>query len=319
MLATTLENRMRARFKLRHLQILVQVAKHGNITKAAEQMHLAQPALTKSIKDLEAHLGMDMFVRSQKGVTLTSRGEVLIHHARRILAQIKHASQELASLTDGIIGHLTIGTLLAASPLLLPNSLLRIRSERPGIGITIIEGTHDQLIPSLITGDLDMILGRLPETLEDGGVVSKVLYREPICVVARNKHPLAQIDDLSLNDLLGYPWILPLPDTTLREDIDSSFRNAGLESPKNSIESISTFTNRKLLTDSNMIAVMPYQILRFYEQTGLLSRLQIQLNTQLGAIGMTLQKDAEMTPTLKYAQDVVLQTAAKIRQDIESK
>lgn len=314
MLPTRLENKIRMRLKLKHLQMLVDVAKHGSITKAAEQMYLAQPALTKFIKELEADIDITLFTRSKRGVTLTHSGEVFIRHARHILLQVRHASEELSSLADGITGHLTIGTLLAASPLLLPSSLIRIKNERPRISIKIVEGTHDQLIPELRTGDIDMVLGRLPKMLDEEGVASKVLYHEPACVVARNKHPLMQAKKLSLENLLDYPWILPLPDTALREEVDSAFRAAGLGPPVNPIESVSIFTNRKLLSDSDMIAVMPYQVVRFYKETGLLCPLPIQLNSQLGPIGVTLRKNDERKPALQYALDVVLEIAEDIRQ-----
>ena len=314
MLSTTLEHQIIARFKLKHLQMLVEVAKNGSISKAAEKMYVAQPAVTKTIGELEKHIGMKLFARSKRGVTLTDNGEIFIRHTKHILTQIRHASEELEAWGGGFTGHLTIGTLLAANPLLLPSSLVRIRSERPHISIKILEGTHDQLIPSLRIGDIDMVLGRLPEILEDEGVISEVLYREPVCVVVRNKHPLTAIKKLSLKDLLDYPWILPLADTTLREEVDNAFRAADLGPPVNTIESVSIFTNRKLLADSDMIAVMPYQVLRFYEQTGLLCTLPVQLITQLGPVGITLRKGDERTPALRYAIGIILETAKGVRQ-----
>lgn len=314
MLQTKLERQIVSHFKLKHLRMLVEVAKNGNITKAAKRMYLAQPSVTKSIRELEEQINTPLFIRSKKGVVLTPSGEILIRHAQNVLSQIRHASEELTSLAEGITGRLAIGTLLAVNPLLLPNSILRIRNERPQIGIQVVEGTHDQLIPSLQVGDLDMILGRLPEDREDEGVVSKVLYREPICVVVRNKHPLTEAEDLSLKDLLAYPWILPLSSTTLRKEIDNAFRAVNLSPLVNTIESVSIITNCKLLADSNMIAVMPYQVLRFYEQTNWLCALPVRLNAKLGPIGITLRKNIDRTPALQYVLDTIFAIAEEIKQ-----
>ena len=312
-LTTRLEHNLISKFKLKHLQLLVTVAEQGNISKAAEHMHIAQPAVTKLIKDLEANAGVTLFHRSKQGVAPTDSGAALIKHAKIILSQVKYASEDIVSTESGMTGHITFGTLLAASPLLLPQTLARIKAERPEISISVVEGTHDQLIPALRVGDIDVILGRQAQSSADAGVSSEVLYHEPVSVVVRKGHPLMAQQNLQLADLLNYPWILPLKDTALREEVDNAFLSAGLTLPKNTIESVSILTNRKLLTFTDMIAVMPFQVIRFYEEIGLLERLPIELQAKLGPVGASVRDEAEQRPLLQYVLQVVREVAMEIK------
>lgn len=110
-----LQRDMVARMKLKHLKLLVTVGEQCNIFKAAQLMNMAQPAATKIIRDIESAYELTLFERSSRGVTPTLYGEVLIKHAKLVLSQIKHVSEELTSLHGGLSGHVTVGTLITAS------------------------------------------------------------------------------------------------------------------------------------------------------------------------------------------------------------
>ena len=254
------ENFLLSRLKLRQLKLLAAVAQEGNILRGSQILNIAQPAATKSIKELEEALGVQLFERSSRGVTPTLYGDVIIKHAKLILTQLRHASEELQSIESGLSGRVFVGTLLAASPTLLPRSLALLRARRPGIAVTVIEGTIDKLMPSLRTGDLDVVLGRLPDFREREGLEQEVLYHEPIAIVARQGHPLAEQQEISLADLAHQAWIMPPSETSLRRQLMFAFRRAGIEPPVDAIESVSILTNHSLLLDSDMLAAMPYQV-----------------------------------------------------------
>jgi DNA-binding transcriptional LysR family regulator len=245
---------------------------------------------------------MTLFKRSSRGVTPTLYGDVIIRHAKLILAQIRHASEELTSLNQGITGHITVGTLLAASPILIPKSLLILKKERPNISVSVIEGTNDKLMPALRVGELDLVIGRLPEFREREGLKQYLLYGEPISIVARKGHPLADKDNLSLEYLRDFEWILPLQQTTLRRQIESEFRDAGLEPPKNTIESISILTNYKLLVETDMIAAMPYQVVENYPQ---LIRLPIIFKAAISQIGISVRSQTALSPAVCFYIDTL--------------
>jgi DNA-binding transcriptional LysR family regulator len=308
----TIRRHLSTRLKFKHLTLLITVGEQCNIFKAAQLLNMAQPAATKTIRDLENALDLPLFDRSSRGVTPTPYGEVIIRHAKLILAQVKHAAEELASIRDGLSGHVTIGTLLAASPALLPHSLAKLKRERPNITVSVIEGTNAQLLPGVLTGDIDMVVGRLPEVQDEEAVRSEILYREPVAIVARTGHPLAKKKKLTLADLVEAQWILPSPGTTLRREIDSAFHRAGLPVPRSVIESVSILTNRALLVDTDMIAAMPYQVIRAYEEMGLLCQLPIRLQTDAGPVGVTLRAGAQLTPAASYLLEVLRETGKAI-------
>ena len=218
------ENFLLGRLKLRQLRLLTAVAEAGTVLKGSQVLNIAQPAATKSIKELEDALGVQLFERSSRGVTPTDFGHVMIKHAKLILTQLRHASEEMQSLDEGLSGRVYVGTLLAASPSLLPRALAVLRVRRPGIAVTVTEGTIDRLMPSLRTGDIDVVLGRLSEYREREGLEQELLYLDSISIVVRADHPLTKRRDLKLDDLVDQAWIMPPPQTSLRRQLDFAFR-----------------------------------------------------------------------------------------------
>lgn len=313
-----MENHLVSRLKFKHLKLLVAVGEQRNIFKASQLMNMAQPAATKTIRDLENALDLQLFDRSSRGVTPTLYGEVLIKHAKLILSQVKHASEELASLKDGLSGRVVVGTLLAASPMLLPKSLARLKKERGNVSINVIEGTNDQLLPGLLLGDIDMVVGRLPEVQEEEGLKAEILYYEPVAVVGRVGHPLAKKKKLSLKDVQSQQWILPSATTSLRKEIDNAFHQAGLEIPTDIVESVSILTNRTLMMETDMIAALPYQLIKTYEELGVLCQLPIKLKADLGPVGVTTRANAELTPAASILLDLLKDVGSEINKSSET-
>ncbi len=297
-----LENHLLSRLKLKQLKLLVTVGEQKNILRAASVLNMAQPAATKTIRELESTLGVELFERSSRGVVPTLYGDVIIRHAKLILSQLRHASEEILSLQEGTTGKIEVGTLLAAAPTLLPRSIAILKKERPNITVSVVEGTNDKLMPMLRVGDLDLVLGRLPEYREREGLMQEVLYYEPVSIVARRDHPLASRDNLTLQELLDQDWILPPPQTSLRRQIEIAFRKEKLDPPSRAVESVSILTNHTLLLETDMIACMPFQVVEMQER---LVRLPITLKAALGPVGVTLRSDASMTPAASYFLSVL--------------
>ena len=303
-----------SRVKIRHLKLLVTIAEQRNIYQASQLMNIAQPAATKSIRDLENALDLQLFNRGVRGVTTTPYGDVLVKHAKLILSQIKHASEELASLKEGISGHISVGALLATSPALLPKSLALLKNQRNNIAISIVEGTNDRLMPALAQGDLDLVVGRLPEVQDYEDLQAEILYYEPVAVVARQGHPLSKKKKLALKDLMDENWILPPIGTTLRRVLDNEFHKQSLKIPQNSIASVSILTNRTLLMVTDMIAVMPYQLIHSYEELGLLCQLPVEIKAELGPVGVTTRANIELTPATNFLLDAMRTVASNLKE-----
>ncbi|WNC71352.1 LysR family transcriptional regulator [Thalassotalea psychrophila] len=307
-----LERHLVSRLKFKYLQLLVTVGEQRNIFKASQIHNMAQPAATKIIRDIESALNIELFDRSSRGVTPTLYGEVLIKHAKLILSQVKHASEELSSLQGGLTGRVTVGSLLAASATLLPNAIARLKKNRPNVSVSLREGTGDRLIKSLKIDDLDIMVGRIPEVPDQDGLTNEVLYHEPVVIVARADHPLQSRKNLTLHDLVDQQWILPPRETMLRSEIDGAFHREGLDVPVNPVESVSILTNRTLLKNTDMITALPLQVVLTYEEIGLMKRLDIPLIIEPGPIGVTLRAQRQLPPAAQYLLEALREEAEKL-------
>ncbi|WNC69512.1 LysR family transcriptional regulator [Thalassotalea nanhaiensis] len=307
-----LERHLVSRLKFKYLQLLVTVGEQRNIFKAAQIHNMAQPAATKIIRDIESALNIELFDRSSRGVTPTLYGEVLIKHAKLILSQVKHASEELSSLQGGLTGRVTVGSLLAASATLLPNAIARLKKNRPNVSVSLKEGTADRLTKSLKIDDLDIMVGRIPEVPTEDGLTNEVLYHEPVVIVARADHPLQSRKNLTLHDLVDQQWILPPRETMLRDEIDGAFHREGLDVPVNPVESVSILTNRTLLKNTDMITALPLQVVLTYEEIGLMKRLDIPLIIAPGPIGVTLRAQRQLPPAAHYLLEALREEAEKL-------
>ncbi len=215
--------RVLTRLKLKQLRLLIAVEKHSSILHAARELNLSQPAATKLIKDLEADFGVLLFERTNRGVVPTIYGEALARHGKLIFTQISHAAQELDDLSEGSGGRIVIGTLLAASAELLPRTIERVLEQKPNLSIKIQEGTNEVLMPALRSGDLDLVVGRLPTHRHRDELQQERLYDERIIAITRTDHPIQSRKRVTFADLMDYGWILPPQETTLRRQIDLVF------------------------------------------------------------------------------------------------
>jgi DNA-binding transcriptional LysR family regulator len=296
MTSARLERWITRKFRLRHVELIAALYDSRSILKASKLLSLTQPTVTKALQDVEATLGVPLFTRSNRGLEPTPYGEIFARHAKIVLAQLRHAAEELENLRAGYSGKVTVGTLLAASASILPDAIALLKKERPAVAISVVVGTYDILVPSLMVGDLDMVLGRMPEQGRSRALVYEEFYAEPICLVVRRGHPLARKRRLTLRELVNQPWLLPLPETTLRRQIERAFLDASAPVPRNIIESVSILTNRVLLRKSDCIGVMPYHVALDDVEQELLSILPVKLRAIESPVGAILRAPGNLPP-----------------------
>jgi DNA-binding transcriptional LysR family regulator len=285
------------RASIRQLRLLIAVAETGSMVRAAEAIGLSQPAVTKSIQDMETDLGATLFERGNRGVRPTIYGETLVRHAQAALAQLAFAAEALDDLATGAGGRVVVGTLLAASAWLLPSAIAELRSERPRVLIEVIEGANDRLQPMLARGALDMVVGRLSEFRHRSGVIQRPIFDEEIVILARPGHPLAGFRTLKLADLVLVDWILPPEETTLRRQIEKAFFDAALVPPRCAVESVSISTNRRLLRETDLIGAWPHGVAADELESGRLVALPVQFDQIFGAVGVTLRENSPLSPS----------------------
>jgi DNA-binding transcriptional LysR family regulator len=196
--------------ELRQLRYFLAVAEELHFTRAAERLHMGQPALSARIRDLERVVGTPLFRRSTRRVELTAAGEALLPHARAALEAARRAGDALERARQGAVGPLPLG-LVAGTQTPLTSRVLSTFSERyPDVRVDPIE--HDFSDPSAgaRSGDVDISLVCAP--MDETGLVLEPLERRRLVAVVSERHPLAGREEIAVADLFDYPW--PPPDTT---------------------------------------------------------------------------------------------------------
>ncbi len=287
------------RLTLRHLRLVRAIHAEGNLLRAAHALNMTQSAVTKGLQDAEALVGATLFDRTNRGVVPTMFGTSLAAHARLILAQVDNAADELSSLRDGTAGRVAVGTLLAGSAGLLPDAVARLHLDRPNLVLSVQEGTNDVLMPALRSGELDLVIGRLPEFRDRTDLKQDFLVSDHASVVLRQDHPLAGRRGLRLADLLHCDWILPRQQTTMRRQIEAAFRDDGLEPPPHAVETVSFLTTRALLLQTDYLAVWPAQVARLETQGHGIAMLDVALPSTTRPIGVTTRANDRLSPAAR--------------------
>ena len=283
------------RLKLQQLAIFEKVVETGSIMAASRELHMTQPAVSKSIHEVEGHFGQALFTRSSTGVKLTEFGVLLQRHAQALLAELRFLADDVNAWGSGVSGQVVVGTLISASAHLLPRALVRLRETAPDVIVTVRVGSNDALFPDLARGVVDMVVGLLPTHGATNGLLHTALYDETLCAVVARHHPLAADTSIDARRLQDMGWIVPTPESAARQSTVQFFEAAGLAMPQRVVESVSILTNLSLLMESPMVALMPHAVAEQFVRHGLLSILPLGVVSAFGKVGYTVC--AERSPS----------------------
>jgi LysR family transcriptional regulator, regulator of abg operon len=193
------------------LNQLRNVRERGSLRGAARALGLAQPALTRSVNELEHELGVPLFERRRRGMTLTPAGEAFVRRANAILDDVRRAREEAQQMAGSTQGTLVVGLSFAAHVAFLPHSLRRFRKRYPDMFLRFIEGFFPTLEGGLKDGSVDFYAGPRPEGAIPEGLIVERLFNHDLSIVCRSGHPLAQLlrskTAVSLADLAGSEWV----------------------------------------------------------------------------------------------------------------
>lgn len=280
------------RLKLRHLVLVDALTEQGSVVAAAAALHVTQPVVTRGLHDLESILGVQLYDRGPRGVMPTEFGTAFTEHARAVLAQLTQAARHVEEIADATRGRVVVGTHLAGSNLLLPRAIAHLKADRPRLTVVVREGTPETLLVELSAGRVDLIVGRLTGPSVEG-VRRRTLYQESIRLVVGAHHPLTASTQLELDELAGFPWIVPGPETVLRQELEGFFARNGFDLPHNRVEATSFLTVRQLLVETDMIAALP-GLIGGHDHG--LATLPISLEPIGHSVGLTLAAERRLSP-----------------------
>jgi DNA-binding transcriptional LysR family regulator len=283
--ATPTELSWTRRLKLRHLQVLAALESAGTVTGAAKAMHMTQPALSHWLSDMEDLVGTPLFVRGRT-LTLTEAGRALWRYACRVLGDTARTGEEIEAVKGGVAGHLHIGTILSAAPVLLPRAIAALHQRSPKVQIELVEGLLEPLVERVERREIDLIIGPLDVRASRSGLCTEWLMTDTFSVVARRGHPLTELAAPRWEDTDGYPWILPPPGILSRVRLDQAVSEAGMPPPRPAVETSSLVALLSMLQDRDYIATLASSVARMYERWNLISIVPMPSRLEFGPIGM---------------------------------
>lgn len=193
--------------KVNQLQALKQVARSGSIRAAARELGQSQPALSRTLRELEQTLGTQLLLRSKEGITLTEAGCAFSQRAEWVLEELRRAADEVEQINHATHGRLAIGYSSLIALTVFPAVADAFKQALPQVALTLKEGQLSSLLPGVRSGEIDLAVGSIDPMHPPEGVMIEPLFTTPFCVVARHGHPLADEGDLMA--LRRAKWLLP--------------------------------------------------------------------------------------------------------------
>ncbi len=300
---------------LRRIETFVTVAEHKNVSAAARTLNLSQPAVTKSVRELERHYGVELVHRTVDGIELTRYGESFYRRAKLVLSELQHAEDEIDSLLGGK-GSVSVGLLPNADHPLLTLGLTRYLEKHPDLRAIVREGTLDDLFRSVETGAVDFFLGSTLVTHSSETLVSEVLLQDHLVLVCRSEHPLVLKSSLTLSDLEDCGWILPPRDTKIHQAFDEAFQKAGLKPPQTWIEINTLTVLRSILCGTDRLAVVAASRVGMELESRLLSILPLEFYSNPFPIAVVRPKEERLSPWARGLLNSLRQAALDVSKSV---
>ena len=284
------------RLKLPLLRVADALDAHGSLLKASSALGVGQPALTRSLQELEEIVGARLFDRHARGVRPTEAGVVVIRLARRVLAELRRADEELDRVGSPEGGTVAIGVLPVAAVGVLPGALIRLKRRHPTIQVRLQQGRTEELLPLLAAREVEMVVGRLyPPAIQDG-FLREALWEEPISVLVRADHPiLASAAPVTREALARHDLVLPTVSQRVGQEIEQLLSLLGL-APAAPTRSSSYGFIREMLLATDCISVMPRLLMAGDLLRGALRVVPLPIPAPPRPAGLILPADTAPSP-----------------------
>lgn len=291
------------------LAALIAVTELENFTLAARQLGLAQPTVHRSASMLEQSAGVQFFERTAHGLIATRAARQLSQAARLAFAEMDQAESDLAALSGREVGRITVGALPPSRSGLLPAAMLRFRARHPGFPFEIVGGRHDDLLAALRRGEIDMMLGALPQPAPVQDIQQTRLFDNSVAILARRDHPLARQDRVSVADLAEFPWVVARAGTPIRAMLDDLLPPATLSG---AIVASSVILLREILRGSDHLGALSRTQTLPPGESQALTVLPVAMPETLQPVGITTRRGWEPTAAQREFIELLQDEAARL-------
>jgi LysR family pca operon transcriptional activator len=274
---------MDRRIKIRHLQAFTEILRQRSLKRAAARLSLTQPAISRTLAELEAILGAQLLIRDRGGVTPTPQGAFFLAHAQASLSALE---QGLSGFRDGGRGALAlkVGPLPSVAARLMPQIAIELARLAPDLLLTVADGSHGALTEQLRDGGLDLVIGRLGDPATMRGLSFTQLYLEEVAVVVRPGHPI--LSDPDLRRIGDWTVLYPAPGAAIRPIVERLLIAEGVTLPPRRIETVSGAFGRAFTAQSDAVWLISAGVVAGEVAAGRLVRLPVATPLTEGPVGL---------------------------------
>lgn len=282
-----------SRLRLRHLNCIVAIAQERTMARAAARLHLSQPAVSKTLAELEQWAGARLVERGRNGAALTAAGEHFLRYALNVQRAVDASAAALARKEGNQPQAVRVGALPTVKTAVLPTAILNMKASMPQLGVKIVVASNTALLAALKGGEIELMVGRMAEPSTMPGISFEYLYTESLVIVARAEHPLTRAQTpVTLEDALAYPLVMAGAQTAPRHHTEAFFESCGLTVPAGAIETQSSSVARLVVARSDAVWIVPQRVAQNDLDAGSLALVNVPAPKGVEQIGI-LRRSAE--------------------------
>lgn len=291
-------DRIGRRIKLSDLHILLAVAQAGSMAKAAGQLAVSHPVVSRSISDLEHTLGVRLLERNPRGVELTAYGRAMLNRSHAAFDELRQGVKDIEFLSDPTVGEVRIGTTPPLAASFVYAVIERLSRRHPRITFRIVAEGFTQLaqVDNLTERKVDLLVFRNVAAVMNGQTSFEFLFKSPYVVAAGAGNAWLKRRRVALSDLIGERWVLPAPDEAFGTFVTEAFRSAGLELPHATVATSALEIRANLLRTGRYLSIVPEFWLQLPERHAFIRKLPVDLPVTGAPIGIVTLKGRELSP-----------------------
>jgi DNA-binding transcriptional LysR family regulator len=307
-------DRIGRRVKLRDLHVALAVADMGSMSKAAEELAVSYPVVSKTISDLERTLGVKLFDRSIAGVEPTHYGRALLKSGLAVFDEMRRGLQQIESIREPGTGELRIGSSELMDAGLLPPIIERFSEEFPRAILHVLHSNIvNQQYDSLRNREIEFAIGRLPASMTEPDLVAETLFDEPMLVAAGASSRFATRRHVALADLIDEPWVFTQPGSLARLLQEEIFAVNGLAVPNPKVVTISLQLYMRLVASGRWLGLVPGSAVRFSAPGLPIKILPVKRLSPPRPVGFITVKHRTLTPLAERFIDCARKVTAAHR------
>ena len=303
--------RIERRVSLRDLRVLVSVIETGSMGKAAKLLATSQPAISRSIADLEHAFGVRLLERSAYGVEPTPYGSALLKRGVAMFDELGQGVKDIGFLADPSVGDLTIAASIALAEGLVCSVMSDLSRRYPRLNFDVLASDTATAYRALLDRKVDLAVVHVVEPIDTEHMDVEILLRDPHVVVAGVQNPLLRRRRITLSDLVDEPWAMPPPGSPYRSVVVEAFRASKLTIPR-SVVSSTLPVRTTLLATGNFLSMVPWSVMQFPPKNRLLKVLPIDLPATARPLALVTLKNRMLNPVAGVFADQMRAAAKRL-------